>query len=212
MKYLLLTSCGLLCLSGAANAQDVVEQASAGVYVGVEGGYENYDVSAEYDDGSLAIAADGLSGDGLTGGIFAGYQTRMGEGFMAIEAFGRLSSASMSASFDDGVDMLSGSIEAKESYGIAAKAGIRVNRSSGIYARVGWVNTRFELSVSDGVSSYTADQTEDAIEYGGGLETLVGRNYALRVEYVRADYGSAGLPDEISVDSNGVRAGFSYRF
>ena len=193
-------------------AQEDQAPSNVKIYVGVDAGYESFDASIDYDDGTYNVSADGLSGDGFTGGIFAGAHLGFGEAFFATEGFVRLSKASASFSASDGVDSLTARISANESYGAAAKLGYRLSRSSGVYGRVGWVNTRFESFLDVGGDRYSADATEDAIEYGVGLESMIARSASLRFEYLRADYGEAGLGEGVEVDSNGFRAGISYRF
>lgn len=214
MKKLLLTAAVSAAFPVAAHAEPF-----SGPYIGLEGGMDNYELSAGLDGGDIdpdlagaSASLDGLSGDGVMGNVFAGYQMPVGPGFVALEGFVGLSDASMSASLSDGVDTFGIKAEAKESYGVAAKFGMRLNTSTGLYARVGWLNTRFKVSATDGVDTVSDSETEDAIQYGAGLETMVAARTALRFEYLIADYGEAGLGDGVDLDNNGFRAGVSYRF
>lgn len=214
MKKYVLAAGMTVVFSAAAHAEPY-----AGPYIGLEGGMDNYELSADLDLGAFdpalagsSVALDGLSGNGVMGNAFAGYQLPLGPGFVALEGFVGLSDASMSASVSDGVDTVSIKAQAKESYGAAAKFGMRLNNSTGLYARVGWLNTKFKVSASDGVDTVSDSETEDAIQYGAGLETMVAAKMALRFEYLIADYGEAGLGDGVDLDNNGFRAGVSYRF
>lgn len=203
----------------AATSATAHAEPFTGPYIGVEGGMDNYELSADLDGGDfdpdlagLNAALDGLSGNGVMGNLFAGYQMPMGPGFVALEGFVGLSDASISASLSDGVDTVGITAKAKESYGVAAKLGMRLNTSTGLYARVGWLNTKFKVSATDGVDTISDSETEDAIQYGAGLETMVAAKMALRFEYLIADYGEAGLGNGVDLDNNGFRAGVSYRF
>ncbi|MDZ4308264.1 outer membrane protein [Allopontixanthobacter sp.] len=194
-------------------------QSDAVLYVGVEGGVDNYELNAEGDlgifDPSLAgttASFDGLSGNGATGKIYAGYQVPFNGGFGALEAFGGYSGASISASLSDGVDTYSAKIQARESYGVAARAGVKVSNSSAVYARLGWVNTRFKGTIDDSVDVFTDSSNEDAIQYGAGLDTMIGPKTSLRAEYVISDYGDAGLGSGVSLKNGAFHAGLSFRF
>lgn len=216
-KYIALAAV-LLAVPGAAQAQDEAAPFQ-GFYAGVEGGFDNFELGADLDLGDFdpglagtSVALDGLSADGVAGGVFAGYQIGFGGGFLAIEGFARLSSADMELSVSDGVDTVSIMAEARESYGAAARVGMKVARSTGVYGRVGWINTKFKTTLDDSVDVLTASETEDAIQFGAGIETMVGPRTSIRAEYVRADYGEAGLGDGVSLDSGSFNAGLAFRF
>lgn len=202
-----------------AFASSASAQSYSGPYVGVEGGWDNYEVAADDADlgGLLGFDSvgsfDGISGDGLVGGVFAGYHYGMDSAFVAVEGFASFSDASISTSYSDVDYSYSAKVQARESYGAAVRVGLKVNSATGVYVRGGWVNTNFKASErdSDGYR-FSFDETEDAIQYGVGLETMIGPKMSLRAEYLMADYGEAGLGDGIKVDSNGFKGGVAYRF
>lgn len=213
MKKLLPLALAAVLVAPAAHAEGF-----QGLYAGVEGGFDNYEVKVDDIDISYLTgfestgSFDGLSGNGAMGGVFAGYHLGgSGSTFFAVEGFAQLSDASMSISATDGVDTISASIRAKESFGVAAKAGVKVNNATGLYARVGWLSTNFETKINDGVDTYKESETEDAIQYGAGLETMVSDNISLRAEYLMADYGDQGI-DGLSIDNNNFKAGLAFRF
>jgi outer membrane immunogenic protein len=180
----------------AAFATPAMAEPFSGPYVGAELGLDNYEGQAE----DLLVAGDeidGLSGNGVVGGVFAGYDVAMGNAFFGIEGKASLSDAE--ASYSDGTDSLS--IRAKESFGASVRGGVMVNDSTGLYARVGWANTKFKLN-DDGV---TASDSDDGLVLGAGLQTRVGTAASLRVEYVRSDYNDF-------IKNNAVLAGVAYRF
>ena len=216
MKYIL-GGVFAACLA-ASTAQ---AQSYSGPYVGVEGGWDNYEIGVEdadlgaVFDASGEISADGISGDGFGGGVFAGYHYGMANTFLAVEGFLNYSDASISLSArDTELDYsYSAKVQARESYGLAARAGVKVNNATGVYVRGGWVQTNFKLSErdSDGYR-FSYDDTADAFQYGVGIETMVGANLSLRAEYVLADYGDAGLGEGVEVDSNAFKSGLALRF
>jgi outer membrane immunogenic protein len=168
----------------------------SGPYVGAEFGLDNYEVQAD-DIIEAGDSVDGLSGNGVVGGVFAGYDFAAGNAFFGIEGKASLSDASAgyeSASYDL-------SVRAKESFGASVRGGVMVNDNTGLYARVGWVNTKFKLN-DDGV---TASDNDDGLVLGAGLQTRVGTAASLRVEYVRSDYNDF-------IKNNAVLAGVAYSF
>lgn len=212
MKKLLPLALAAVLVAPAAHAEGF-----QGLYAGVEGGFDNYEVKVDDIDISYLTgfestgSFDGLSGNGAMGGVFAGYHLGGGSTFAAIEGFAQFSDASISISATDGVDTIGLSVRAKESFGAAARLGVKVNNATGVYARVGWLSTNFESKLNDGTTVYKDSDYEDAIQYGAGLETMVSNNMSLRAEYLMADYGNQGI-DGLSIDNNNFKAGLAFRF
>lgn len=192
----------------------------SGGFVGVEVTRDSYEVKAEdLDLGGTLLNLDGLSGNGFGGGVYAGYDFSVTpDVFLGVEANATLSGASISASLSGGEDLLGAKVKARESYGLSARLGYKLAENTGLYARVGWQNTRFKTTVFDADETWFSDKrTEDAFVYGAGLETAVGTSVSLRVEYLMEDYGSAGLDSDlgisgIKVDNSKLSMGVSYRF
>ena len=168
----------------------------AGPYVGVELGLDNYEVQAE-DIFAPGDEFDGLSGNGIVGGVFAGYDVAVGNAFNGLEAKASLSDAS--ATYDDTVDSLT--VRAKETFGATARAGVMLNESTGVFARAGWANTKFKVNLN----GVTDSDTDDGLVLGAGLQTRLGANASLRVEYVRTDYNDF-------IKNNSVLAGVAFHF
>lgn len=212
MKYIV-----PLALAAAVVASPAQAEGFQGLYAGVEGGFDNYEVKVDDVDITDLVGIDatgsfdGLSGNGVMGGLFAGYHLGSGNTFVAIEGFAQFSDASMSISATDGIDTIGASISAKESFGVAARLGVKVNNATGVYGRVGWLSTNFESKLNDGFDTYTENEYEDAIQYGVGLETMVSEKVSLRAEYLMASYGDQGI-DGLSIDNNNFKAGLAVRF
>ena len=168
----------------------------AGPYVGVELGLDNYEVQAE-DIFAPGDEFDGLSGNGIVGGVFAGYDVAVGNAFIGLEAKASLSDAS--ATFDDTVDSLT--VRAKETFGATARAGVMLSESTGGFARAGWANTKFKVNLNGAADS----DNDDALVLGAGLQSRVGSAASVRVEYVRTDYSDF-------VKNNAVLAGVAFHF
>jgi len=210
-------------LVGAVAASVFVAPASAevfdGPFIGAQISRDAYEVKTENTDmGGVDLSLDGVSANGVGGGVFVGYDYAISNNvFFGVEANFNLTSASASAKLDDGTDSISGKVRARESFGASARLGYMVSDSAALYARGGWQSTKFKLSAFDGVDSYRAKDTQDALVYGAGLETRVGANASIRVEYLIEDYGSAGLNKDlgangIRVDNNKLSLGVSWRY
>lgn len=192
-KFAVIASASFLALA----ATPAMAEPFSGPYIGIEAGLDSYEVQAGdvFADGDHY---DGLSGNGVVGALFAGYDLPVSPStFVGIEAKAALSAAEITA--DTGTDAFSAS--AKETFGATARLGAMLNDNTGLYARAGWENTRFKLA-ADGVSESDRD---DALVLGAGLETRFGDATSFRVEYTYADYSDF-------IKNNSVRAGVAYRF
>lgn len=166
-----------------------------GGYIGVDLGIDNFEISGE-DVFVAGDEFDGLSGNGIQGGVFAGYDMTMGKMFVGMEASARLSDAKIT--YDDTADTYA--LSAKETFGVSGRLGSMVNDNTALYARVGWAKTKFSADVNGIVES----DRDDALVLGAGLETRFAAG-SLRVEYNRADYA-----DELK--NNQLSLGYAYRF
>lgn len=212
-----------IALASALVAVAVAAPASAevfsGPFVGAQISRDAYEVKAKNTDILIGdLSADGVSANGVGGGIYAGYDYPVSNSvFIGVEANANLSSASASAKLTDGVDAIGGKVRARESFGLSARLGAMISDSTALYARGGWQTTKFKLSAFDGADNFRAKDTQDALVYGAGLETRVNSNVSVRVEYLIEDFGSAGLNNNlgtngINVDNNKLSLGVSYRF
>lgn len=167
----------------------------AGPYIGVQVGLDNYEIQGE-DVFVAGDEFDGLSGNGIEGGVYAGYDYSLGNTFVGVEVSADLTGAKLI--YDDTAD--SATISAEETFGASARFGAMLNDSTALYGRAGWAKTKFEASVNGATES----DRDDALVLGAGLETRVGAG-SLRVEYVRTDYA-----DEVK--NNRVALGYGFRF
>jgi len=201
-------------------AQSALAAPLSGPYVGVEGSHDAYEVKAQnLDFGPYTISADGLSGNGIAGGIYAGYDLPVSSAaFVGVEAGFNYSGAAISASATNGANTLSASVKARETYSISARLGFKPAASTGLYAKLGYANTRFKTTAYANTTELFADsRSKGAFVYGGGIETSLTDKVSVRAEFTVADYGSAGLDQDLGV--NGIKVsnsktsvGVSYRF
>lgn len=201
-------------LSTVAFASAAHAQPFNGGYFGIDLGHDNYELKAnDFSFGGLDnVSADGLSGNGVAGGIVAGWDVSMGEGFVGLEGNANYSAAKISISGRDGVNTASAKIQARESYGISARAGIKASPSTAVYLKGGYLGTRFKGTITENGVSDSDSDTKGAFLYGAGLETAITDMVSLRAEYTVADYGDADLGQGVSLKNSNFRAGLIYRF
>lgn len=187
----------------------------SGPYVGAEITHDSFELDSDaiLSASGTTAALDSLNGNGVGLGIFAGYDYLINDQFfIGGEAKLHFSDAKMSITLDDGVDVGRSNLQAKESYGISARGGAKINDSTGIYARLGWVNTKFKQTSSlNGTRTFDDRNTNDGFLYGAGLETFIGDNAGIRVEYTVTDYGHFE-DGAAGVMNNQISAGFSWHF
>jgi outer membrane immunogenic protein len=170
-----------------------------GPYVGAALGMDNYELKGSSDGDVI----DGLSANGAVAGVYTGYDYAFGtKGFVGGEISADLSGAETTLKLFD----LEIKAKAKGSFGISGRIGTMVNDTTGVYGRLGWVNTKFE-TVVDGD---TNGKTESGVTYGVGVETVLNTKTSLRAEYNIADYGD--ILDGLNVKNSQFKVGVSYRF
>lgn len=206
-------------LAVVAGATSAHAETFSGPYVGAQISRDSYEIKAEGTDlGFAALDLDGLSANGIGGGLYVGYDYALSNTvFFGVEANANYSGASLSAELTDGTDSINGKVRARESFGLSGRLGAMLSDSTAVYAKGGWQSTKFKLNAFDGVDSYKAKDTQDALVYGAGLEARISAQTSIRVEYLIEDYGSAGLnsgfdTNGIRVDNNKLSLGISMRY
>lgn len=145
-----------------------------GFYVGVEVGFDNYEIKV----GGI----DGVSGNGVVGGVYVGYDLLLGLSFfVGVEVNVSLSSVKLIV--DDGIDVVC--VKVCEIFGVSVCLGYMLNDSIVFYGCVGWVNIKFKV-LFNGV--LFGSDYDDVLVFGVGVEICVGVNILLCIEYVCVDY------------------------
>ncbi|MFC3175018.1 outer membrane protein [Novosphingobium bradum] len=204
----------------AFGAQAALAAPLAGPYIGVQGNHDAYEVKAQgLNISGTSVSADGISGNGKGASIYAGYDLPLApSAFVGLEAGFDYSGAGISLSAANGGNTVGTSIKARETYSIAARLGVVVGGSTGLYAKAGYANTRFKASAQqNGVTQFADSRHHGAFVYGGGIETGLVQNVSVRAEFTVSDYGSAGLDQDfgvtgIKVSNSKTSVGISYRF
>ncbi|MDA5193824.1 outer membrane protein [Govanella unica] len=178
-------------LSTAAMAQSN-DAAFNGLYFGGQVGYDSY----KNDFGPFQLA-----GQGVEGGIFAGYNYRVNSMVLGLE--GQLGLSNAKNKIDFGGDDIT--TKARESYGITARVGALVGDNTLAYVHGGWVNTRFKSKDFLEVNS----QHLNGWKLGVGLETLVAQNVSLRAEYAYSDYEKK---NDFEPKNSSFQVGVAYHF
>lgn len=149
----------------------------AGPYVGAAATMDNVHLTGDFE---------GLGATGIGGTAFAGYDINMGGAFVGVEGNIDLNTADI----DD-------IAEAKWGWGVSGRLGFTVNKSTGVYGRVGYQRNKVEVL---GFSDWG-----DGVRFGGGVETAIATKAALRLEFSHVDY-------EQDVANNQFQAGVLFRF
>lgn len=194
--------------AGAAHAEPF-----SGPYVGAEITHDSFELDSDevLSAGGITTAVDSLNGNGV--GLYGGYDYLVSPSFfVGGEVTLNFSDAKMTASISDGVDTARTRLQAKESYGISARAGYKINDKTAVYGRIGWIDTKFKRSASlNGVQTFGDKHTNDGFLYGAGLESFIGDNASIRVQYTATDYGHFEDGAE-GVTNNQVSAGVAWHF
>jgi len=204
--------------SAALAASPAFAAPLSGAYFGVQVGHDAFEVKAKGTDiGGATVSADGLSGNGAVGGVYAGYDVAVGSGFVGVEAAADYSGAGIAIGATDGASTVAASVKARETFSVAARLGLTVASGTGLYAKLGYADTRFRTSITDGSTVLADSRAKGAFVYGGGIETSLTDSLSLRGEFTVADYGSAGLNEEfgtngIKVSNSRTSVGLAYRF
>lgn len=189
MKHLLTTAAAVLMLGSVAAHAGPANQSFDGFYVGGDIGGT---VSS-----TKVNSSDKIAGDGVLGGLFAGYGLTYNSLYFGAEANGSLSSLKSTLAGTD--------LTRKYGFGIAGRAGYVFNPTTMAYGVVGWERGRFE--VKDAVSKDSA--WLDGLRLGIGLEHKLTQNISLRGEF---DYIKWQEKDGIRPNEYTLKAGVSYRF
>lgn len=186
----------------------------SGPYVGVDAGWDSFEIKA--DDFELIeggqVDADGLSANGIAGGFHAGWDFDLGGAFAGVEAMVGSSDAGLLISGTDGIDRGSLSLRARGSYGFSGRVGAKLNEDTGVYAKLGWINTRIKGRIEENRIAISESDGQSGFQYGAGIQTFISEAISVRGEFLFTDYGSADIGEGVKVDSTTIRAGLSYNF
>lgn len=170
-----------------------------GFYVGIGVGYDAYrahhsgsssvtDLAVTPNTVLTTSGSGDLSATGWMGGIFAGYGRYFDWAYLGLELNANTSDAKSTLSYSDS-DGESGylRLKARTSYGVALLPGIKLNDSTLMYVRLGYLRNNFKangsFTNSDGTFSGSSSNWTNGFQYGVGLETYVAEMVSVRGEY-----------------------------
>ena len=199
-----LVGASLFALASAASAQQPFD----GPYIGVNGGWQQERLSINVDDGLVTETFRGNT-SGFAYGIHAGYDFNIGgNGILGVEA----ALGGTTGDFDSADSDVT--LSAGRTIELVARAGALISNDTLIYARGGYSNARYTLTV-DGLGSGSTNR--DGFTVGAGIEHAFTPNVSARIEYAYSKWDNYRLADDVAEATfrpsrNAVKAGVSYRF
>jgi outer membrane immunogenic protein len=171
-----------------------------GFYLGAGVGYDSFrfehKVTDEVDGSYTKL---NHSGTGWMGGLFAGYGHYFDTFYLGAELNANYSDADATlraVDVDSGVPVTTTSkaeLEARATYGVSLLPGLKINDSTLLFVRGGYVRTDFKASysVSDTAGFAAAghdSEWENGYVYGVGLESYLAEQVSIRGEFDHYTY------------------------
>ena len=232
MKRVLIGISSILTIMAThANAADVVVDPIpvatsfnwGGAYIGGQIGYgwgtTGFSGNSS-DTGEFGL--DGISSDGILGGIYAGYNFDTGTNLI-LGVDGDFTGSAISRSitgYDEEGDVVGGKTKLLWSGAVRARAGYALDRFMPYIAggvAFGHIKDTFHY---EGETVHSQQKTKTGWTAGGGADYALTDNVIMRLEYRYTDFGKRGF-DVDNIDdgnlggkttSNDVRLGVAYKF
>jgi outer membrane immunogenic protein len=177
--------------SSAFVVTEVVADDWSGPYVGLQAGYNWGDADAEaYNAGEeeWPVALNGFDLYGFVGGIFAGYNWRVGNDvLLGVEGEGNW------GSIDDTITKDGGTWGAKVEQNWDASLRLRAGVAMGDYMPYMTVGIAWADVESQGYTNWDYEDAHDATltgwTIGAGVEKKINNNLDARIQYRYSDYG-----------------------
>lgn len=202
MKYVLSS------VAAAALAAGLAAPAAAepfnGPFVGAQVGWSQHDAGTPTTPlGELPIDR---TKDGVSGGVYAGYDAKLGSNFvLGAEAGVQFSKNNELAA---STDVARFTLDPKRSIDLTARAGYLAGDNTLLYARGGYTNARISTGVEDAAGLTRVSENRDGWLVGGGVEHAFTDNLSARAEYRYSDLSEG----DQKFDRHQALFGFSYRF
>lgn len=189
MKKLLLAT-ALMAGMGVANYNTAEAKSFDGLYLGLQGGYQNGSVDGTLDLTPLALGTGSrdVDVDGLELGGFAGFRRQLDNNIvLGVELGGLFSNAdgSIRDTFAVGDSI---TVDKNGEMYISFKPGYAVKDNALLYGIVGYQRANFDLSYSDGTNTTSSDDDFDGFHFGFGGEYAKSERISFRAEYKYNDY------------------------
>lgn len=202
MKHIFSSVAAIALAAGVGTAAHA--QSFNGAFIGVQGGWSQSDAGAPSTP--LGDVQIDRTRDSVVGGVFAGYDHRIGSR-VVIGA-----EAGIQAGTDDSIVRSNGAgrvtIDPRYSFDLTARAGYLLTDNMLVYARGGYTNARVRTSIDDVAGIRSASSHRDGWLVGGGIERAITDNISARVEYRYADLSEG----DGRFDRHQALVGVAYRF
>jgi outer membrane immunogenic protein len=181
----------------------------SGFYIGVMGGYAWSD---QVNFGGFTTSDGDLKG-GFGGGTI-GYNWQVGPSWLfglEVDAAGadiKHSETALGITLRDKINALGS---------VTGRIGYTFNNAL-IYAKGGYAWANNDLSLSNGVGSFSDSKLHSGYTVGGGLEYMFAPSWSAKVEYMYADFGhqdyfsNAAPGVELGATVHTVKGGINYHF
>lgn len=132
-----------------------------------------------------------LSGTGVFGTLFVGFEKLYNKWYLAGEANANISSVTHTEYNHEFVHLNFADtfIKMQNSFGLSVLPGFQFTPSTLFYGRLGWTNSKIQQRTGD-LSLVNFSVRRDGFRYGVGVKQAITDRVALRMDYSRIAYGS----------------------
>lgn len=190
----------------------------SGPYVGGQIGYDLFRIHQNINLGSGLLTANPmLDVNGFTGGVFLGYGYFFKNNFyLGGEGLLNYTDASINYSITDPSTSYYTKITTAGGASLALLPGYKLTPTSLIYARLGYNWDHIKATETSFSTSTNTTKWSHSFAYGLGLESLVYRNWSMRLEYTYTNNNwfksSLGAGTHFNVTNNRFVVAALYRF
>ncbi|HWJ68680.1 MAG TPA: porin family protein [Sphingobium sp.] len=203
MKSPILTFTGALLATGLIAAIPAQAEPFNGPSVGVQAGWSENRIG--HLDNDLGVVPVDRSRDSFTGGVYAGYDYKLGSNIV-IGAEAAFNIAAKDRIVTHGaVDTI---FNPRHAFDLSARAGYLVNDKSLLYVRGGYDNLLARTTLIDDAGAVSSKESYDGWMIGGGFERALGDKLSTRLEYRYSDLGGGAS----KFDRHQVLLGVAYHF
>lgn len=196
MKSSILTFAGAAIAAGLIAAAPAQAETFNGPFVGAQAGWSQNKV--ETLEGDLGINDIDRSRDAFTGGVIAGYDHRMSNAVIGVEAGFNIAAADKMVSRGPSGPVVNpliansagAIVNPHHSFDLSVRAGYLVGDKSLIYVRGGYENLRARTSLTGVDGTVNSKDNYDGLLVGGGIEHALSDKVSTRLEYRYSDLGS----------------------
>jgi opacity protein-like surface antigen len=205
---------GVSMIVGTALIMGASAQAADGLYLGIDGAYEKYDVKVQLPDTGVIELAPGLDAKGAAAGFFIGYSQANGRFNLAIElgygySFVKDGAPSNPIFTFDRYDLAGG-----HTFNLSLLPGYKITPAITLYGRVGVSTTQNKEEFTTGAVLVTYNEFRSIFEYGAGLEINMTDDISVRAEYLRLEAKPRLLVNDrkLITDREKFKLGFVFHF